>query len=141
MSLIDRAIGFHGEALALRAQRSEVLAGNLANADTPGYAARDIDFAATLAARMDGTRAADGRAMARTHPGHQSTIAAGPTGSGGAVEILYRQPLQPTADGNTVEAHVEKAAFMENAAGYEASLRFLESRVSGLMNALRGDQR
>lgn len=138
MGLIDQALGFHANALALRARRNEVLASNLANAETPGFQAKDLDFAETLRSvegkgQRDGLR---GATLQRTDPGH---LAAPVRRSGGDVELLYRQPTQPAADGNTVEAHIEKAAFLENAAGYEATLRFLDGRVKGIMTALRGD--
>jgi flagellar basal-body rod protein FlgB len=131
MSLIDQTLGFHADALTLRARRSEVIASNIANSDTPGFKARDIEFAETLRS-MTADRHGG---LARTAPGH---IAGGRDDDG--VQMRFRQPSQPSADGNTVEAHVEKAAFLENSAGYEATLRFLEGRISGLMTALRGDQ-
>lgn len=139
MGLIDQALGFHANALALRARRNEVLASNLANAETPGFQAKDLNFAETLRA-MDSDSARGGERGAprlqRTDPGH---LEASGRRSGGDVKLLYRQPTQPSADGNTVEAHIEKAAFLENASGYEASLRFLDGRMQGIMTALRGD--
>ena len=135
MTLIDQALGFHADALALRARRSEVIASNLANSDTPGYRAQDVDFAKTLRA-LEQSQARSG-GLERTHEAHLSGGARGR--SDAELHMLFRQPLQPSADGNTVEAHVEKAAFLDNTAGYEASLRFLDARISGLRTALRSE--
>jgi len=133
---IDQALSLHDDALRLRAQRASVLASNIANADTPNYKARDIDFSAQL------RRAAGGRAvaaagavrLARTDGGH---IAGGaPTGD---AELLYRNPLQASLDGNTVDPHVEHVEFSENALRYQASLQFLGDRIRGLRNAIKGE--
>jgi flagellar basal-body rod protein FlgB len=124
----DRALGVHAQALALRSQRAQVLASNLANADTPNYKARDLDFAATLAGLQG-----EGQALKTTHAAH---LRAKGQNSG---DLLYRQPTQMALDGNTVEAEQEKAVFADNALRYQASLRFLGSRVQGLMSAIRGE--
>lgn len=105
-----------GHALQLRWQRMELLASNIANAATPGYKARDIDFAAALKQRSS----TDGGGRA-TPP------------------LLYRQPLMASLDGNTVELAVEQAAFADNAVRYRASLSFLESRAQTLVRALKGE--
>ncbi len=133
MSLsLDAALGIHPLALRLRAQRAEVLAANLANADTPGYLARDFDFHQVLAARQG---AAGGAVALRvTHPAH---LAAAP--AAGRPALQYRVPDQPALDGNTVDGQREKAAFTENALGYLASLNFLNGRIRGLIGALRGE--
>ena len=128
----NSVFGVHADALMLRAQRARLLAGNLANADTPGYKARDIDFEAALqAARSDKQANA---AMVRTHRNHL-------TGGEMANEsfIRYRVPRQPSLDGNTVETQQEHAAFMENAIRYQATLRFLDGRVKSMMAAIRGE--
>ena len=109
--------GIHGAALEIRAQRMGVLGSNIANAATPGYKARDIDFAAALEARMggaDGERAANGA-------------------------TLYRVPVMPSLDGNTVEMATEQSAFAENAVAYSATLGFLRGRVETVTRALRGE--
>jgi len=120
-------IGFHAEALKLGERRGAVLASNIAQAATPGYKARDIDFAAELA-RRSGIGA-----LAGTHPGHMTTQATSFGGPG------YRVPVSASLDGNTVEPAVEQIKFAENALRQQASLTFLNRRISGLMSAIRGE--
>ncbi len=127
---LDSMFGVHADALRLRAQRAEVLAANLANADTPGYQARDIDFRAVLAQASSGASA-----LATTDSRH---LRAGGASTGGA-ELMYRTPLAPSLDGNTVDPQVEHAAFAENAVRYQASLQFLDTRIAGIRRALTGD--
>ncbi|HEX6999707.1 MAG TPA: flagellar basal body rod protein FlgB [Gammaproteobacteria bacterium] len=127
--LIDAALGIHSRALAVNARRLEVLAANLANADTPGFKARDVDFRAALA-----TAAGERERLAATHPKHLSA----PRGSE-APELRYRVPNHPSLDGNTVEGPLEQAAFAEAAVRYQASLDFLAQRIEGLRKALRGE--
>lgn len=126
----DKALGIHAEALQVRSRRLELLAANLANADTPNFKARDIDFRAAL------NDAGHGQAlrMSRTNAGHLSSGAAG-----AGPEAMYRVPTQPSLDGNTVDPQLEKAAFSENAIQYQASLDFLNARFRGLQTALRGN--
>lgn len=126
---IDRHIGIHAQALELRSRRMELLAGNLANADTPGYKARDIDFSSALKQAL-----AETGALRLTHDRHLP-----PQGAGVDAEPLYRVPLQPSLDGNTVDSHLEQAAFGENAVRYQASLDFLGNKLAGLRKALRGE--
>ncbi len=128
----DAALGVHPAALALRARRTEVLANNMANADTPNFKARDIDFKAVLAAQ---TGAADqaGRLRA-TSERHIQPAAPVPDG-----ELLYRNPTLPSLDGNTVETHVEQAEFADNTVQYMASLRFLNGKFKGMMTAIKGE--
>jgi flagellar basal-body rod protein FlgB len=129
MGPIDNALGVSPQALALRAKRVELLSANLANADTPGYKARDIDFASAMreAAGSQGD-------LMRTHDRHM-----GPGGpAGAAAEPMYRTPSQPSLDGNTVETQVEHAEFMDNAVRYQASLNFLDGRIAALRLAIRG---
>jgi flagellar basal-body rod protein FlgB len=126
----SRALGVHEQALVVRSRRAELLASNLAHADTPHYKARDIDFKAALEA----ARAGQGGGLARTHEGH---IAAGAPGAGG--EPLYRIPEQPSLDGNTVNRRVEHVKFTENALHYQASITFLSGRFGGLRTAIRGE--
>lgn len=109
--------GIHGAALELRSQRMGLLTSNIANAGTPGYKARDIDFAAALKARMDGAQT-DQAANAAT---------------------VYRVPVMPTMDGNTVEMATEQTAFAENAVGYSATLSFIQGRIDTLTRAMKGD--
>ena len=132
VSKFDEAIAFQSKALGLRAYRQQVLAENIANADTPNYKARDFSFKSALDSSMAG-RATGGLAMERTAPGHLS----GSTGRALA-DLKFRQPMQSSADGNTVEMDVERAEFAENALRYEASLTFINSRIKGLMTAIQG---
>ena len=132
VSKFDEAIAFQSKALGLRAYRQQVLAENIANADTPNYKARDFSFKSDLDSAMAG-RATGGLAMERTAPGHLS----GTTGRSLA-DLKFRQPMQSSADGNTVEMDVERAEFAENALRYEASLTFINSRIKGLMTAIQG---
>jgi len=127
----DKALGIHADALQVRSRRLELLASNLANADTPNYKARDIDFRAALGHAQQG----EAVAMRRTHAGHLPSGGA----AGHAVEPQYRVPSQPSLDGNTVDTQLEQAAFSENAVQYQASLDFLNSRFQGLRTALRGE--
>ncbi len=130
---LDGVLRFHGEALKLRARRQELLAANLANADTPHYKAVDFKFADALRAATADERPA-AAALARTHAAHASGRA--PAGSGTAV--LYRTPSQPSVDGNTVDADVERAQFADNTVRYEAALRFLNHKLKMLLAASQG---
>ena len=114
---MDALFGVHGKTLALRSARLEQLASNIANAATPGYRARDIDFDAAMALA---DRGADAGAAAKGAAG-------------------YRLPLQPSLDGNTVELPVEQALFAENAVRYRTALTFLEGRVNTVVRALKGE--
>lgn len=109
---LDAYLGVHATALKVGGQRTELLAKNLANADTPGYKAQDIDFRAALARTG---QAADAPA-----------------------QTLYRTPLAPSLDGNTVDVQLEQAAFAENAVRFQATLSFLSARFRGLMTAITG---
>lgn len=131
---MDNLFGIHAEALKLRANRAELLAANIANADTPNYKARDINFQQALAqaAHQSGERSAD---LTTTNARHISTA----TGSAMGTELLYRNPMQPSLDGNTVDLQTERSAFMENSMMYQASLRFLNGKISGLITAIRGE--
>lgn len=129
MAGLDTLFGIHAPALQLQRQRMEVLAANIANADTPGYQARDVDFAAAL-------RQAQAPAQtpaARTHEKHLAL-----SGNSGAAATVYRLPTQPSADGNTVELQVEQAKFADAALHYKASLSFIDGRVRSLLTAITG---
>lgn len=125
----DKAFGIHPQALALRARRTEVLAANLANADTPGYKAQDIDFKTALS-----QVSSQSTSLKVTHSGHIQ-----PNQSLMGERLMYRIPLQPSLDGNTVDSHVEQAKFAENALQYQASLEFMTGKITGLRSAIRGD--
>lgn len=126
--------GIHEQALQVRTQRGEVLANNLANADTPNFKARDIDFRQALGSAQ--TELAPSKPdMIRTNSRHIDGFAEMTTDS----FLKYRQPTQPALDGNTVESHIEKAKFMENAMQQQATLEFLDGRISAIRGAIRGE--
>lgn len=118
MGLEDSLFGVHGKALELRSQRLSLLASNIANASTPGYKARDIDFESALRDATDKGESVNNAV----------------NGSMG-----YRIPLQPSLDGNTVELSTEQTLFAENAVKYSTTLSFLESRLNTITRALRGE--
>lgn len=126
---LDDVFGIHEEALRLRARRSEVLAANLANSDTPGFKARDFDFKAMLRNEVP-----DPVRLAATRTGHIATD----RGSVASTQMGYRVPQQASLDGNTVEVEREQNAFSANAMRYQASLRFLDGKIKGLMLAIKG---
>ena len=132
---IDNALGIHPEALQLRAQRTEVLARNIANADTPGFKSRDLDFQAVLAAQTAKSSGGQEASIQRTHSQHLQDNAI----QNHSQDLGYRVPLMPSLDGNTVESQVEQAEFAENALQFQASLRFLNGKLTGLMTAIRGE--
>jgi flagellar basal-body rod protein FlgB len=132
-SRIDQMFQFHQAALNLRAARQELIASNIANADTPNYKARDIDFKSALQGALQG--GSEKLAVATTAPGHLS----GTTGeSVMGAPVMYRKPVQPSADGNTVDMDVEQAQFADNALRYEASVRFVSDEAKDVLAALQG---
>lgn len=130
----NQALGVHEQALKLREQRHQVLATNIANADTPGYQARDIDFAAAMAQAAKGQGQGG---MTTTSSRHMQGAMTASGGVGGA-DLKYRTPHQPSLDGNTVESQVEQAQFAENALRYQATLSFLGGEFSSLKLAIKG---
>jgi flagellar basal-body rod protein FlgB len=130
MDRLDQFFGVHGQALQLRGERMGLIASNIANAATPNYKARDLDFAAALSGEQ-------GLGLARTSAAHLAPRAEGP-GDGPA--IRYRQPLQPSLDGNTVELATEQLQFAETALRYRSTIGMLNSRIQGLTSALKGEQ-
>jgi flagellar basal-body rod protein FlgB len=130
----DSALGIHPQALRQRSQRAEVLANNLANADTPNYKARDLDFASVLAAQVD--KAKNGTFSAtRTNARHIEAdgVSMGDDG------VKYRIPFHPSVDQNTVDEQVEQSNYTQNAVQFQASFTFLNNKFKGLMGALRGE--
>lgn len=132
-SRIDSAFQFQQTALNLRASRQELLASNIANADTPNYKARDIDFASALQGALSGR--SDQLPLTATAPGHMAG-SAGDSMMG--AQVQYRTVLQPSADGNTVDMDVERAQFTDNSLNYEASIRFISDKVKDVLAALQG---
>lgn len=114
----NQVTGVHGDALQLRAERTRILAANLANENTPGFQARDMDFGAALA--------------------NLQAEAAGEPGGDNEAAQMYRVPFHPARDGNTVELGVEQAAFSQNAADFQTSLTFVNMKFKGLAKAIAG---
>ncbi len=131
-SPIDQALQFQQTALHLREARQELIASNIANADTPNYQARDIDFAAAL---QDALGNSSNALQTRTASQHF----AGSTGENVlGTPVLYRTVVQPSADGNTVSMDTERAQFAENTVRYEASLKFIGQQVKDVLTTLQG---
>jgi flagellar basal-body rod protein FlgB len=128
-SMFDNIFGIHEQALLLHGQRIGILATNLANADTPNYKARDIDFSEVLAHSDDASMT-----LRATQPGHLA-LDDGELVPG---ELKYRNPYQASLDGNTVEMPVEQAAFSENNVRYQASLTFINQQIAQMQLAIAG---
>jgi flagellar basal-body rod protein FlgB len=133
-SPFDNLLGIQANALSLHRARLDQIAANIANADTPGYLARDLDFEGALR-REAGAKDAP-VAVARTDPGHLGMAGAGPADA----ERVWRIPLQPAQDGNTVELSTENAKFAEAAMRYQATLTFIERRMRTLNTAITGGE-
>ncbi|MEM7432312.1 MAG: flagellar basal body rod protein FlgB [Pseudomonadota bacterium] len=121
----------HEQALSFRARRNEVLSANIANADTPNYKARDLDFQDVLNAASRPSSS-----LRTTHATHIST---GPAGVANG-DLKYRIPVQPTLDGNTVETDIEQTAYAENALHYRAALAFVDGQIRTLKFAIKGGE-
>ncbi|HRO58262.1 MAG TPA: flagellar basal body protein [Burkholderiaceae bacterium] len=156
--MLDRLtsnLRFHGEALTLRSERQQVLASNLANADTPNYQARDFDFGQALRSAVAGLGAgtlamapsAGQRSSATLLPAGTLSLSSSSAGTslrtpqqaGGDTRLLWRTPEQPSIDGNTVDLDRERASFADNSLRYEATLRFINGSVRNTLSAIRGD--
>jgi len=132
---LNAYLGIEPDALKVYAQRAEVLAANLANADTPGYLARDVDFRAALAAAGSQSAALQPVTTSPTDPTAESSA-----GAGVSTEqfLKYRVPLAPSLDGNTVDSQLEESQFAQNTVRFQAALTFLENRFSELTTAIVG---
>lgn len=127
---LDEAMGIHVRALALRNYRAQLLATNIANADTPNYKAVDVDFKSALSKAQAGQLP-----LTVTNP-KQIQV----NGNGAdKFQTLYRIPLQPSLDGNTVDTQVEQAEFTRNAIQHQATLTFLNGRIKGILTAIKGE--
>lgn len=144
---LDQEFGIHEKALSLRAKRTEILASNLANADTPNYKAKDFDFKAALGEAAKEINSPSSGVL-KTNVNHlslsSSAFSTSTSSIGGSsiennIDIKFRNPLSPSTDGNTVEVNQEQAAFSENALQYQVSLSFLSSRIQNLMTAIKGE--
>jgi flagellar basal-body rod protein FlgB len=125
MNKLDELLNFNHQALNLRSQRQQVLASNIANADTPGYKARDFDFKSALATAVAQPATAQPSGGAAPAPAAQP-------------ELLYRSVIQPSLDGNTVDMDVERAQFAENTVHYEANITMLTHHIRMMLAAVQG---
>ena len=132
VSKIDNALAFQEKALGLRAFRQQILAGNIANADTPNYKARDFDFSTALKEAVAG-RNGGTLQMTTTDSQHLSSGA-----ESGPARLMYSAPSQSSVDGNTVDMDIERGKFAENAVNYEAGLTFVSQQIKMLMAATQG---
>jgi flagellar basal-body rod protein FlgB len=129
---LDKFVGFNAKAVAIRTDRMQVIAGNLANANTPGYKAQDIDFKAA----MQSANYKQSSSLSRTHEKHFDV---GSTRINN--EIQFRTPDQPdTGDGNTVDVQKERNVFLDNGLRYQASVQFLDGKFKGMKKAIAGGQ-
>ncbi len=133
----DKVLGVHQQALNVLGKRSRILASNIVNADTPNYKARDIDFRSTLRKVADSQGSDNGTVrLEASAQGHFSEVSTEMTAD---ENLLYRVPLQPSLDGNTVDSQTEIAMYTENAIRYQASLRFLSGKFKSIVSAFRGE--
>jgi flagellar basal-body rod protein FlgB len=130
------ALDFQAQALILRSERQRLIASNIANADTPGYQARDMDFAKTLQAVTASLPLA--QTIATTNPGHMGTGNANLKGGVTGSDLLYATPSQTNLDRNTVDMDRERASFADNSVKYEATLRFITASVKTQLSAING---
>ena len=126
MNALRQYLDFQASALDIRERRNTLLGSNIANAGTPGYKARDIDFESELEAQIQGS------SIKTTKKAHLDPDSP-------SERVLFRDPLNPSVDGNTVELSVEQMEFSENTVRYATSLTFLNNRITGLMSAIRGE--
>jgi len=132
LNRLTDSLDFHGQALTLRSERQRLLASNIANADTPGYVSRDLNFAQAL---REATGAGQGAsALAASQAGHL----AGRTGARAEPNLLYSNASQTNLDGNTVDMDRERANFADNSVKYEATLRFINGNVRTMLDAIKG---
>lgn len=128
MKFIESHLKVHSEALALRSQRNEILSSNIANAGTPNFKAKDLDFNNLLNNKM-------GFGEVNISDRRHFAMSFGPNEEG----VKFRQNVTPSKDGNTVELHVEQMQFSENVMRYQSSLEFLNRKIAGLMSAIKGE--
>ena len=134
LNRLTDTLAFQAQALSLRSERQRLIASNIANADTPGYVAREMNFAQAL---RDATGAGQPAAkLAASQPGH---LAGNAAGSGGSFStLIYAAPSQTNLDRNTVDMDRERASFADNTVKYEATLRFISSNVKTTLSAITG---
>ncbi|TJY62878.1 flagellar basal body rod protein FlgB [Sinimarinibacterium sp. CAU 1509] len=133
----DPLFGVHPAAMQLQRRRMELIASNIANADTPGFKARDLDFRKVLAS-TEAQASGSAVSLALTPSNGSSSLGTGLNEGASDVASVYRVPLQPSVDGNTVDTQIEQAQFADAALRYQASLNFLDGRIKSLITALTG---
>jgi flagellar basal-body rod protein FlgB len=133
LNRLTDSLDFHGKALSLRSERQRLIASNIANADTPGFAARDMNFAQALREATGQSAAAP--ALAATQPGH---VAPAATGARSASQFEYAVPSQTNLDSNSVDMDRERGNFADNSVRYEATLRFINGNVRTMLDAIKG---
>ena len=137
LNKLDSALGFHQDALRVRAQRQEIIAANIANADTPHYKARDIDFKSAMQQATQQV-AGGGLSTVKTSEHHLNGVATNNASSAGPGEPLFRPVIQGSVDGNTVDMDIERNAFTDNAIRYEASLLMINGQIKKMLTAIQG---
>jgi flagellar basal-body rod protein FlgB len=136
---LDNYLRFNESALSLRAQRQELIASNIANADTPNFKARDIDFASAMQGALAKANPAAANPLAATNKAHIQPAADGKALPNGT-PVLYRGVVQGAVDGNTVDMDVERNQFADNALRYEAGITMINHQIRGLMAAIQNGQ-
>ena len=131
----DKALGIHEKALGFRAQRAEVLANNIANADTPNYKARDLEFGSVLAAQAAKGQSSNFSGASLTNERHIAVD----TFEIADPSLRFRTPHHASLDQNTVDMQIEQSNYAQNAIDFQASFTLLNSKFKGLMSALRGE--
>lgn len=134
MDRLTDSLQFNTQALILRSERQRLIASNIANADTPGYQARDVNFAQALKEATGSLASAGAGTMAATQPGHLQPAG----GARAEANLQYALPSQTNLDRNTVDLDRERASFADNALKYEAALRFINHDVKQMLDAIRG---
>ena len=138
MKSIENQLKVHAEALALRSQRNEILASNIANSATPNFKAKDLDFAGLLRKSFDPSMTETDIPISTTDSRHIGYFS-GPAWSDTESGVTYYVPLAPSLDNNTVEIGVEQARYGRAVADYQASLQFAEEKIAGLRKAFKGE--
>ena len=135
---LDEYFAFNHAAMTVKNQRLELISGNIANASTPGFKAKDLDFASLLRNSFDKAKPGPEISLGVTNVGHMGYVD-GPAWTDTESAVTYYVPLAPSLDNNTVEIGVEQARYGRAIADYQASLQFMESKIAGLRKALKGD--
>jgi flagellar basal-body rod protein FlgB len=136
LNRLTASLDFHGQALALRSERQRLIASNIANADTPGYVARDLDFSQALRQATGQMTAATAPVLQASQPGHIGGSANGRA----EANLVYATASQTNLDRNTVDMDRERANFADNSVRYEATLRFINGNVRTMLDAIKGGQ-